>query len=476
MVSPISLDNADFLQFQGALIADIQALVRIPSMYDAMTVTQAMPYGRHVQSALEFLTKLAMQDGFEIRQYDGHALAIILNPDGWPDEERIDIVSHVDVVDPGVGWSEDPFSGRLCGKELRGRGTQDMKSCLMITYHALRYLKDHRIPLKRQLRVVIGCDEERTMGDMEHYLSMAGQPAFAFTPDGYFPMSIGEKGALMWRLSGEMDSIIENFEGGAQCNMVPPWARCSLHHPRPELFNASIQQRGLRGSVSFSEGLLQISLEGKAAHASNPESGLNAVTELCAVVAEVTGDPLSMLIASVFGDYLGNAAKIACDIPPMGRLTLNLGVLRIAHGEVYAEIDSRYPLGVTSAELGERIGAVLAPLVISLDYDAPPILNDPNSPFIGLLLENYRESSGDTVSLPFISGGVTYSKVIDHCVAYGPHMPGEKSLAHRSDEFIEVDRLIPLLNLYIRGMLALATYESKVRSSEAEKLRRGEAI
>ncbi len=124
MVSPISLDNADFLQFQGALIADIQALVRIPSMYDAMTVTQAMPYGRHVQSALEFLTKLAMQDGFEIRQYDGHALAIILNPDGWPDEERIDIVSHVDVVDPGVGWSEDPFSGRLCGKELRGRGTR----------------------------------------------------------------------------------------------------------------------------------------------------------------------------------------------------------------------------------------------------------------------------------------------------------------------------------------------------------------
>jgi len=289
-------------------------------------------------------------------------------------------------------------------------------------------------------------------------------------------LSIGEKGALMWRLSGVMDSIIENLEGGAQCNVVPPLARCSFHHPRPELFSASIQRRALQGSVSSSEKLLHISLEGKAAHASNPESGLNAVTELCAVIAEVTGDPLSILIASVFGDYHGGVAKIACDIPHMGPLTLNLGVLRIAHGTVYAEIDCRYPLGVTSAQLGRRIGPVLAPLVLSLDYDAPPILNDPESPFIRLLLENYRDSTGDSVSLPFISGGVTYSKVIDHCVAYGPHMPGEKSRAHRADEFIEVDRLIPLLNLYIRGMLALATYESKVRSQEAEKLRRGEAI
>ncbi len=227
-----------------------------------------------------------------------------------------------------------------------------MKSCLMITYHALRYLKDHRIPLKRQLRVVIGCDEERTMGDMEHYLSMAGQPAFAFTPDGYFPMSIGGRGLSCGGCQGRWIRLSRASKGGLNATWFHLGRGVVSIIQDRELFNASIQQRGLRGSVSFSEGLLQISLEGKAAHASNPESGLNAVTELCAVVAEVTGDPLSMRIASVFGDYLGNAAKIACDIPPMGRLTLNLGVLRIAHGEVYAEIDSRYPLGVTSAELG----------------------------------------------------------------------------------------------------------------------------
>lgn len=463
MVSPISLNNADILSLQDTLVVDIQTLVRIPSVYDALTASEAMPYGQHLHTALEFLTKLATQDGFEIRQFNGHALAIIYNPEGWPDEDRVDIVSHVDVVDPGIGWSEDPFSGRLCGKELRGRGTQDMKSCLMITYYALRYIKNHRIPLKRQLRVVIGCDEERTMQDMVYYIAQAGQPAFAFTPDGYFPLSIGEKGALMWRLTGVMDSIIESFEGGTQCNVVPPLARCALHHPRPELFDASIQRRSLRGSVSHvqQEGLIHISLEGKAVHASTPEFGLNAVTELCAVIAEVTGDPLSTLIASVFGDHHGGAAKIACDIPPMGPLTLNLGVLRIAHGTVYAEIDSRYPFGVTSAELSARIGPVLDPLVISLDYDAPPILNDPDSPFIRLLLENYRSATGDGVSQPFISGGVTYSKVIDHCVAYGPNMPGEKSRAHQADEFMDVERLIPLLTLYARSILALASFESK---------------
>src|SRR5690606_8648725 len=114
--------------------------------------------------------------------------------------ERIDVVSHLDVVEPGTGWENDPFSGAVMDGHVHGRGAQDMKGPLIATYYALKYIKDNRIPCNRELRIVIGCDEERTMDDMRYYLDKAKEPIFAFTPDGKFPYSYGEKGALMWTM------------------------------------------------------------------------------------------------------------------------------------------------------------------------------------------------------------------------------------------------------------------------------------
>ena len=65
--------------------------------------------------------------------------------------------------------------------------------------------------------------------------------------------------------------------------------------------------------------------------------------------------------------------------------------------------------------------------------------------------------TGDTESQPFISGGVTYSKVIQNCVAFGPHRPGQHSLAHQANEYIELDSLMPLLELYTQSMIELAS-------------------
>ncbi len=117
-------------------------------------------------------------------------------------EERVDVVSHLDVVEPGEGWEYDPFCAAVENGYLIGRGTEDMKVCAWLTYLALRMISAQKLQLNREIRLVFGCDEERTMADMHHYIGKAGEPEFAFTPDGRFPMSIGEKGALMWRLKG----------------------------------------------------------------------------------------------------------------------------------------------------------------------------------------------------------------------------------------------------------------------------------
>ena len=36
--------------------------------------------------------------------------------------ERIDVVSHLDVVAPGDGWLDDPFSGAVSDGAIHGRG------------------------------------------------------------------------------------------------------------------------------------------------------------------------------------------------------------------------------------------------------------------------------------------------------------------------------------------------------------------
>ena len=216
----------EFKDYHGDLIRSVSELIRIPTVFDEATVTKGMPYGKKVYEGYVWLKAKAQNDGFEVKEYDGHALAVRIP--GNPASERIDVVSHLDVVEPGTGWENDPFSGAVMDGHVHGRGAQDMKGPLIATYYALKYIKDNRIPCNRELRIVIGCDEERTMDDMRYYLDKAKEPIFAFTPDGKFPYSYGEKGALMWTMDQKVRTSIRELDGGVQCNVVSPMATAFL--------------------------------------------------------------------------------------------------------------------------------------------------------------------------------------------------------------------------------------------------------
>ena len=201
-----------FEKYYPDIIRSISDLIRMPTVYDAATVTRRMPYGKGVYSGYEWLRNKALTDGFEVLEFDGHALAIRIP--GNISGERIDVISHLDVVPPGNGWHGDPFSGAVRDGMIYGRGAYDMKGPLILTYYGLKYIRDQRIPLKREIRVVAGCDEERTMNDIRYYTEKAGNPTFAFTPDGRFPYTLGETGALMWEVDGVAKTSIEVLDGG----------------------------------------------------------------------------------------------------------------------------------------------------------------------------------------------------------------------------------------------------------------------
>ena len=65
-----------FEKYYPDIIRSISDLIRMPTVYDAATVTRRMPYGKGVYSGYERLRNKALTDGFEVLEFDGHALAI----------------------------------------------------------------------------------------------------------------------------------------------------------------------------------------------------------------------------------------------------------------------------------------------------------------------------------------------------------------------------------------------------------------
>lgn len=454
-VPAANTDNTIWSNYCQAVIKGISELVKIPTLYDGATVTDSMPYGCKVNAGLEWLKETALSDGFEVLEYEGHALAIRIK--GEAAGKRIDVVSHVDVVEPGDGWREEPFGGRITGDFIYGRGTQDMKGPLMLTYYALKYIKDQNIPCKNELRIVIGGDEERTMNDIRYYVKKAREPDFAFTPDGKFPLSYGEKGALMWVITGEMNTCIKELNGGVQCNVISPMATACLENlDAEEILRSLLSRSCCAGEVTKESGLLRITVYGKAAHASAPEDGINATVILLEIISRAVKDPLAQLLYTCFQDSWGKGADIDYDLAPMGKLTINLGILQIKDNKIYGEIDCRYPYGVTGDILTGKLNDALKSLTVKIKYDDKPTLADITSSYIKVLLNTYRDITGDTKALPLISGGVTYGKAMKNCVAFGPTTEEEISLAHQSDERIEIKKLEKLFGIYKEAMLRLA--------------------
>ena len=433
------------------LILRLQKLIQIPSVYDEASCSKKAPFGEKVLAALNYMQEIADEDGLNCVNYDNYVLAINYENK----EERIDVIGHLDVVEAGNGWLYDPFSGQIVDNKMYGRGSQDMKTAVMLIYTALRIINDYHLPCKRELRIVLGTDEERTMDDMKYYIHKANEPTFAFTPDGMFPLSIGEKGALMWRLKGKVDTIIESLDAGVQCNVIAPNAKAILKGTHfVERLNELIDIEKMNATVKVEGEQTIIEVIGKAAHASRPSDGHSATYDLLYLISQTTTDVIASNLYEVFHKHDGSGANMKMSLEPMGELTCNLGILRIVDGEVYGEVDARYPYGISSEELTTRLQQVCF-VDVSLDYDAIPVLHDINNPFIQSLLKIYQDHTGD-YSEPFISGGVTYSKVVNNCVAFGPGKFGMEILAHQANEYVLLDSLKELLILYTEAMLEIA--------------------
>lgn len=144
---------------QDELIASTAALVRIPSVKSAPAPNA--PFGEEIRRALDYTLALCRRLGLDAHDVDGYAgYAEIPSAQG----EQIGVLTHLDVVPAGDGWSFPPFGAQLSQGRMYGRGTSDDKGPLVSSIYALAAIKEAGIPLRKNIRLIFGCDEGKRLG------------------------------------------------------------------------------------------------------------------------------------------------------------------------------------------------------------------------------------------------------------------------------------------------------------------------
>ncbi|MDO5708213.1 MAG: dipeptidase PepV [Andreesenia angusta] len=445
------------------IIENTREILKIKSVEDKSKAN--MPFGKGVNDSLEYVLKLCEKLGFKTCNLDNY-LGYAEYGEG---EQMMGILVHLDVVPEGNNWSYPPYGAEIDNGKIYARGAIDDKGPAMASIYALKMVKDLGIKLNKRVRIIFGTNEETDWKCMDYYKQKEEIPDFGFTPDAEFPVINGEKGIVHYRLSKEVKNdskiYIMELNGGQRVNMVPDRAEIELYFD--DMFMNYIQEmkeeiKGTdyeykRNGIKF-----RIISKGISSHGSTPQFGINAITKLFGMIDKIIDRDcelkklVSEITQTIGMDYTGKGLDCNFSDEESGDLTLNLGKVSYDKGIVDFDIDIRYPISVDKEEIKKNIESKLPGYkVVELDSKRP-IYISPNDDFVKTLLEVYREATNDLESEPMVIGGGTYARAFDNMVAFGAIYPGQEILAHEKDEFIEVDHLLKLVEIYSRAIIKLA--------------------
>lgn len=419
------------------MIESLQKLVSFQSI--AKEEGPEYPYGKEVHRAKEYVLNLAKSFGMRVTDVPGKYAYIEIGEG----PRLIGILSHLDVVPAGDGWTQDPFGGEIVDGKIYGRGTTDDKGPTIAVLYAMKALKE-KTTLPARIRLILGQTEENgEWQDIEAYTEAEEIPECGFTPDGDFPAIQNELGAMVFQVEmPRAESGFREGEGGTAPNMVPAHARVKTEF----------------GSYEAS---------GKACHGCAPWLGVNGISALMEKVhraepenrfAEMYAD---LIGKTIYGEKLGIAAE-----DESGKLTLNAGLLEVGADKVTLMVDIRYPAKKNPDEISGSLVRQFSSYGASCEcvYQVRPLYTPSDSPVLGALLSAYREVTGDE-SRPISIGGGTYAKAMPNMVAFGPNFPGHENREHMEDEYILVDDFLKLEEIYERALVYLLDSSDSSSSS-----------
>jgi len=201
-----------------------------------------------------------------------------------------------------------------------------------------------------------------------------------------------------------------------------------------------------------------IEVHGKAAHAMEPEEGINAINRLCIALEAIgfSSKAIEFVAQEVAEDPYARRIFGNCADEPSGQLKFNVG--KIDLGEVERlSIDMRLPVTVPKESIVAKLKISAARFALEykeFDWLAPIYL--PLDHFmVKTLMQVYRQHSGDDRSEPRASGGATYARAIDNCVAFGALTPDEPVTEHQPNERTVLENLYKAMEIYAHAIYEL---------------------
>lgn len=461
------------------LLSTTQAFLRIKSVLDPATARDGAPFGVGIREALDFALGVCERAGMTIKDVRGYAA----HAEFGQGEELIGILSHVDVVPEGDGWSTPPYAAEIVDGRLVARGAIDDKGPTMAAIFAAKIVLELGLPLSKRVRFILGTDEESSWQCVKTYFESEEMPTMGFTPDADFPLIYAEKGltdltlrqtlaafqGLSLPASQNPQARLVALQAGLRMNMVPDKGTATLEalgleaQAIAESYRQHLTKTGLTGQVEEQDGLVRLQMEGVSVHGMDPSKGVNAGTELIHFLQTLTLDERGTAYVDFADRYLyqqhhGEALGIAHMDEEMGALTVNTGVLEYeAKKDALFRLNIRYPHSISFEEWSTVLAGhgAKAGFALEVAEHLTPHRVDPNHPLVTTLQRVYTEQTGEEAGIIAI-GGATYGRSLDVGVAFGPLFPGRPDSAHQRDEYIFVDDLIKATAIYAQAIYELA--------------------
>ena len=441
----------------------LQKWIRIPS--EKQPAQGEARFGLPLKTMLDTALSDAQALGFRTRNFDYYAGDVEMGEG----EEVMGIVAHLDVVPAGDGWKHDPFGAEMEGGTVYGRGTTDDKGPAIAGLMAMKAVMDAGVPLSRRVRLILGCDEECGMQDMEYYREHADLPDFGFSPDADYPVINTEKGIcaieLSAKFSGEdgAEYPVYSVTAGERRNVMPGVAYAEIGCGDVAALNEKLRATGLSVAAEpLENGRVHLVSTGVTGHAAFPEHSKNAAGQLLMALAAIGAGSGSRAAIARLAETIGttyDGAGLGVDVKDSisGPLTLNLGILRITPEGMTATLDIRYPVLASAKRIAGIIGMRLKEAGVSAELvsDSEPMHVPADSFIVRELLQVYHEITGKE-SYPVAIGGGTYSREMNNTVAFGCNFPGETDLAHQAEEYTTIDKMMLNIRIFAHAIAALA--------------------
>ena len=500
LLSQNALNVADYAvaKYDAAMVQSLTQLVSFNTQAVEGQTPDTNPAFVGFKSSLK---QLSQDLGLD---YADHGYVVLIGLDANSavnnESKKLGIVTHGDVqpANPAL-WAQSPYlldTQSEPGK-LIGRGTEDDKGAIVTAMYAMKAIKDKHIKRDRRIELLVYLAEESDWEPLKTFLASYTPADMNITIDAEYPVVTAEKGwsKITFTVPNITISNIEAkaeastqtptltaFSGGYFASQVPQQAEAEIEAVSPALLTKlqtrAAAQQGMKyrfeNHCVDKQCNLHIFADGKAAHSSTPEDGVNAVTHLAALLSpELNDKPWPKTSASLtvvamnelvgLGIYAEQFGDLAYKDDFMGPLTLAPTVVVQTQKGTEVTINLRRPVGKTPELLAKQAREALALLQdkhqvqladIESYWGEPMVMK--GAPQQQTLLDVFAHFTGIVDPKPVAIGGSTNSKLFPNALSFGPAMPGVEYTGHTEKEFITHKQFMLNLKMYTAAFIELS--------------------